>query len=438
MNEAPNRADQLIAKLRDRRAKVVVVGQGYVGLPVAMRAAEVCFPVVGYDISQNRVDALASGRSYVEDVSDEHLSNALAAGYLPTYDTNDLRDFDVAVITVQTPLRENIPDLSYIESAARGFATWLTPGALVILESTTYPGTTDELLRPILEETGLSAANGDFFIGYSPERIDPGNKQWTFVSTAKVVSGIDPASLSVVEAFYGALVDKIVPVNSTGEAELVKLLENTFRHVNIALVNELAMFARDLGVDIWSAIDAAATKPYGFMRFTPGPGVGGHCLPVDPAYLAWRVERRIGQRFRFVELANEVNRGMPSYVVARVVSMLNDQKRSVNGSRILLLGLAYKPGTSDWREAPSMTIAERLLELGADVVAHDPLVPDDPRLGPPIARADCSVEELEKADLVVLLVDHADFPYDDIIDHAKLVLDTRGRLRGLGFRGETL
>ena len=438
MQDPASRAAELIAKVDERRAKVVVVGQGYVGLPVAMRAAEVGFAVVGYDVAPGRVDALAAGRSFVEDVSDERLAHALAAGYLPTCDANDLSGFDIAVITVQTPLRENIPDLSFIEAAARDLTAWLTPGALVVLESTTYPCTTDELLRPILEECGLCAADGDFFVGYSPEHIDPGNKEWTFVNTAKVVSGLDAPSLSVVEAFYGALVDKIVPVGSTGEAELVKLLENTFRHVNIALVNELAMFARSLDVDIWSAIDAAATKPYGFMRFTPGPGVGGHCLPVDPAYLAWRVERQIGQRFRFVELANEVNRGMPDYVVARVVSMLNDEKRSVNGARILLLGLAYKAGTSDWREAPSMAIAERLIELGADVRAHDPLVPEDTPLGPPITRAACSVEELAAADLVVLCVDHGDLPYDDIVDHARLVLDTRGRLRGLGFRGETL
>jgi len=393
---------------------------------------------VGYDVDPARVDALAAGRSYVEDVPDDRLAAARAAGYLPTHDPDDLRDFDVAVITVQTPLRENIPDLSFIEAAARALAAWLRLGALVVLESTTYPGTTDELLRPILEEGGLRAGAGDFFRGYSPERIAPGNPEWTFVNTAKVVSGYDARSREVVEAFYGALVDKIVPVGSTGEAELVKLLENTFRHVNIALVNELAMFARDLGVDIWSAIDAAATKPYGFMRFTPGPGVGGHCLPVDPAYLAWRVERRIGQRFRFVELANDVNRGMPEYVVARIVAMLNDEQRSVNGSRILLLGLAYKAGTSDWRGAPSMIIAEQLRELGAEVRAHDPLVPADAPLGPPITRVPCSVDELAAADLVVLCVDHAELPYDDIVDHARLVLDTRGRLRGMGFRGETL
>jgi len=438
MRGTANSVAKLRVKIDDRHAKVVVVGQGYVGLPVAMRASEVGFRVVGYDIAPGRVEALAGAHSYVEDVSDERLEAALAAGYLPTHDRDDLRDFDVAVITVQTPLREDRPDLSFIEAAARDLARCLNPGSLVVLESTTYPGTTDELLRPILEESGLHVADGDFYLGYSPERIDPGNREWNFVNTAKVVSGVGADSLSVVEAFYGALVEKVVPVASTAEAELVKLLENTFRHVNIALVNELAMFARDLDVDIWSAIDAAASKPYGFMRFTPGPGVGGHCLPVDPEYLAWRVEQRIGQRFRFVELANAVNRGMPSYVVARVMSMLNDQCRSVKGARILLIGLAYKAGTSDWRGSPSMLIAERLLELGADLRAHDPLVSERPSLGPAITRVSCSVEEIAAADLVVLCVDHAELPYNDIVDHARLVLDTRGRLRGLGFRGELL
>jgi UDP-N-acetyl-D-glucosamine dehydrogenase len=428
---------RLWSRIESRQAKVVVVGQGYVGLPVAVRATDVGFPVVGYDVTPARVDELRAGRSYVGDVSDERLAAALAAGYLPSCSADDLQDFDVAIITVQTPLNEGIPDLTFIESAGRDLARFLTPGALVVLESTTYPGTTEELLQPILEAGGLRAET-DFFIGYSPERIDPGNAAWTFVNTPKVVSGVGPNSLSVVEAFYGCVVDKIVPVASTGEAELTKLLENTFRHVNIALVNELAMFARDLGVDIWSAIDAAATKPYGFMRFTPGPGAGGHCLPIDPSYLAWRVERQLGHRFRFVELANEVNRGMPEYVVSRIVSMLNEERRSVNGSRILVMGLAYKAGTSDWRESPAMTIAEQLLALGADVRAHDAHVPADARLGPPIPRVDASVEEIAAADLVVLCVDHPDLSYDEIAEHARLVLDTRGRLRGMGFRGETL
>ncbi|HEX5097199.1 MAG TPA: nucleotide sugar dehydrogenase [Acidimicrobiia bacterium] len=428
---------QLLRKLDERQAKVAVVGQGYVGLPVAMRASELGFRVVGYDLDPERIDALRTGRSYVEDVTDEQLTTALDAGYWPTSDPLDLRAFDVAIVSVPTPLRDGAPDLTYIESAGRDVAKVLHPGALVVLESTTYPGTTEELLRPLLEAGGLRAGE-DFFLGYSPERIDPGNAHWSFVTTPKVVAGVDDASREAIEAFYGALVEKVVPVATTAEAELVKLLENTFRHVNIALVNELAMFARDLGVDIWSAIDAAATKPFGFMRFTPGPGVGGHCLPIDPSYLAWRVERRLGQHFRFVELANEVNSHMADYVVSRVTAMLNEQARAVKGSRILLLGLAYKAGTSDWRESPSMVVAEQLSALGAHVRAHDAHVPTDPALGPPVERAGCDPDELAAADLVIVLVDHPDLPYDDIAEHARLVLDTRARLRGRDFNGEVL
>jgi nucleotide sugar dehydrogenase len=428
---------QLLSRLEERTAKVVVVGQGYVGLPLAMRAAEVGYKVVGYDVAPSRIEALRAGHSYVEDVPDSQLALALAAGYHATSDAADLGGFDVAVITVQTPLREGNPDLAYIEAAAHDVAKSLQSGALVVLESTTYPGTTDELLRPILEESGMRAGV-DFFVGYSPERIDPGNAHWTFTNTPKVVSGLDAKSLQVVESFYGGIVDKIVPVASTAEAELTKLLENTFRHVNIALVNELAVFARELGVDIWSAIDAAATKPYGFMRFTPGPGVGGHCLPIDPSYLAWRVERQLGQRFRFVELANQVNRDMPDYVVSRVVALLNDQEKSVKGSRVLLLGLAYKSGTSDWRESPAMRVAQRLQALGARIAAHDTHVPVDAPLGIAIERVDCTKEQLQAADLVLLCVDHPDLPYEQIAEHARLVLDTRGRLRGYGFHGEAL
>jgi nucleotide sugar dehydrogenase len=429
--------EQLLRRIDERDAKVVIVGQGYVGLPVAMRAAELGFRVVGYDTAQQRVDALRAASSYVEDVPDEQLQAALDAGYWPTRDPLDVRAFDVAVVTVPTPLRDGAPDLTFIEAAGRDLAPHLGRGSLVVLESTTYPGTTEELLRPILESSGLRAGE-DFFLGYSPERIDPGNTHWSFVTTPKVVSGIDAESCRAVEAFYGTLVDKVVPVSSTAEAELVKLLENTFRHVNIALVNELAMFARDLGVDIWSAIDAAASKPFGYMRFTPGPGVGGHCLPIDPSYLAWRVERRLGSRFRFVELANDVNRGMPDYVVSRIGALLNQEGRAIKGARILLLGLAYKAGTSDWRESPAMTIASRLIALGADVHAHDSHVPDECGLGPAIARVDLTREELEAADLVVLLVDHPELPYEMIAKRAKLLLDTKARLRDLDFRGEIL
>jgi nucleotide sugar dehydrogenase len=428
---------RLLTAIDDRTAKVVIVGQGYVGLPVAMRAAEVGFRVVGYDTSPSRIEALQSGTSYVEDVSDEQLRRALADGYWPTRDPLDLRALDVAVITVPTPLREGNPDLSYIEAAGRDLAPRLAPGALVVLESTTYPGTTEELLLPALEESGLEGGK-DFFVAYSPERIDPGNKVWNFINTPKVVSGIDEASRRAVEAFYGSLIEKVVPVGSTAEAELVKLLENTFRHVNIALVNELAIFARELGVDIWSAIEATATKPFGFMRFTPGPGVGGHCLPIDPAYLAWRVQRELGQNFRFVELANDVNNHMPDYVVNRTIMLLNQVGRAVNGSRILLLGLAYKAGTSDWRESPSMRVAERLCALGANVRAHDAHLPEALELRLDVPRVPCDEEELRAADLVILLVDHPELPYDLICREASLVLDTKGRLRGEQFTGELL
>ncbi len=427
---------ELLEKIDERAATVAIVGQGYVGLPVAMRATEIGFKVVGYDIDQRRIDSLRAGTSYVEDVSDEQVSAALGRGFVPTSDPADLSAFDIAVVTVSTPLSEDVPDLSHIESAARDLQPHLTRGALVVLESTTYPGTTEELMLPILEESGLRGSD-DFFAGYSPECLDPGNAKWTFINTPKVVSGVDPHSLCAVSAFYGALVDDVVPVAHTAEAELTKLIENTFRHVNIALANELAVFAHDLGIDIWSAIKAAATKPFGFMPFTPGPGVGGHCLPIDPSYLAWRVERRLGHRFRFVELANDVNRHMPDYVVQRVGSLLNKHGRAVRGARILLCGLAYKTGTSDWRESPSMVIAERLHALGANLRVHDDHVPAHVDLDHLAPRVRCDTHELDAADLVLLLVDHPDLPCAEICRRAKLVLDTKAMLRGCSFNGET-
>ena len=422
-----------------KNVKVGIIGLGYVGLPLALRFAEQGHQVKGFDTDPDKVSRLNAGQTYIQHIPADKIAQFHRSGaFSATTDFAEIAGRDAVIICVPTPLDERYqPDLSYVEQTARSIQPHLQREQLVVLESTTYPGTTEELLRPILESGGLRAET-DFFIGYSPERIDPGNATWSFVNTPKVVSGIGPSSRAAVEDFYSSLVDKIVPVASPGEAELVKLLENTFRHVNIALVNELAMFARDLGVDIWAAVDAAATKPYGFMRFTPGPGAGGHCLPVDPSYLAWRVERQLGHRFRFVELANEVNRGMPEYVVSRVISLLNGERRAVNGSRILVIGLAYKAGTSDWRESPAMTIAEQLLSLGADVRAHDAHVPANARLGPPIPRVACSVEEIAAADLVVLCVDHPELPYDDIAEHARLVLDTRGRLRDFSIRGETL
>jgi nucleotide sugar dehydrogenase len=431
-------ADELVARLEHRSARILVVGQGYVGLPVAMRAVEVGFPVAGLEASPARVEALRAARSYVADVTDVVLDAALRRGYLPSDDPSETGAFDVAVITVPTPLRDGAPDLSHVEAAAEGLARRLRTGTLVVLESTTYPGTTDELVRPILERASGLRAGTEFFIGYSPERIDPGNPEFGFVNTPKVVSGIDDRSRRCVEAFYGALVDKVVPVGSTADAELVKLLENTFRHVNIALVNELAMFAADLDIDIWSAIDAASTKPFGYMRFTPGPGVGGHCLPIDPSYLSWRVRRRLGQTFRFVELANDVNEHMPDYVVTRVVTLLNRESQAVRGSRILVLGLSYKAGTSDWRESPSLAVVERLLALGAEVRACEPYVPEAGAPDLPVPVVECTPDELSAADLVVLLVDHPDFPLDEIAETAHLVLDTKGVLRNRDFEGETI
>jgi UDP-N-acetyl-D-glucosamine dehydrogenase len=428
----------LLTRLEDRTARVLIVGQGYVGLPVAMRAVEQGFTVAGLELSPARVDALRTGKSYVSDISDAELGRALANGYLPTDDPSEAGPFDVAVITVPTPLSEGMPDLSHVEAAVESLGRRLRVGGLVILESTTYPGTTEELVCPVLERVSGLRAGLEFFVGYSPERIDPGNARFGLVNTPKVVSGIDGNSRRCVEAFYGSLVDKVVPVASTAEAELVKLLENTFRHVNIALVNELAMFAADLGIDIWSAIDAASSKPFGYMRFTPGPGVGGHCLPIDPSYLSWRVRRRLGQTFRFVELANDVNEHMPDYVVTRAMVLLNREGRPLKGSRVLVLGLSYKAGTSDWRESPSLAVVERLQALGADVQACEPYLPATGGPEVPVPVVPCTPDTLAGADLVLLLVDHPDFPLDQVARHARLVLDTKGVLRRHDFTGEIL
>ena len=429
--------EPLLARIADRTAKVVVMGQGYVGLPVAMRAVQVGFPVVGFEVSTERVKALQSGQSYVGDISDAELQQALDRGYRPTTDQRDLAGFDVAVISVPTPLRDHMPDLSYIEDAGRMLARYLRPGACVILESTTYPGTTTELLAPILEE-GSGLARGDYAIGYSPERIDPGNPTWNLVNTPKVTSGADEGSLAAVDGFFAALVDTTVPVGSPAEAELVKLLENTFRHVNIALVNELAMFARDMGVDVWRAIDAAATKPFGFMKFTPGPGVGGHCLPIDPSYLAWRVKQHLGHTFRFVELANDVNEHMPDYVFQRITAMLNRERKSVNGSKILLLGLAYKKGTSDWRESPSIHVADLLAAAGADITFCDPYIAEVNARDLRYPLVEFNEHELSAADLVVVLVDHPEFEPATIASAARLVFDSKNTFRSVSFDGEVL
>ena len=408
--------------------RVAVIGLGYVGLPLAMRAVDVGHEVVGFDVDRRRVALLASGRSFVDDVTDPEVAAAVDSGrFEPTTDPSALTGFDVAVITVPTPLRDGAPDLSHVRDAAHIVAPYVRAGSCVVLESTTYPGSTEEILVPLLEAGSGLRAGCDFQVGYSPERIDPSNRTWGFRNTPKLVSGIDEASLSSAAGFYAELVDEVVPVGGTREAELAKLLENTFRHVNIALVNELAIFCDELGIDVWSVVDAAATKPFGFMRFEPGPGVGGHCLPIDPSYLSWQVRRSLGRTFRFVEIANDVNDHMPDYVVARAMAHLNRDKKPVNGSAILLLGLTYKANSRDARNSPAMMVAERLMRLGANLLAVDPYLDAD-QVPEGLTLVQCTDDHLSTADLIVVLTAHDALDWDAVERHAPRVLDTRNRL----------
>ena len=410
--------------------RVLIVGQGYVGLPVAMRSVEVGDDVVGFDLDDSKVAGLNAGRSHVVDVTDVDVAAALATGrYQAVSDPAALGSFDVAVITVPTPLADGVPDLSHIASAADLLGPLVQRGCTVVLESTTYPGTTDELLAPTLERHSGLKAGVDFHVGYSPERIDPGNTEWTFVRTPKVVAGLTPESLAAIQAFYDRLVDETVPVSHTRVAELTKLLENTYRHVNVALVNELAMHARALDVDIWEAIGAATTKPFGFTAFWPGPGVGGHCLPIDPSYLSWRIERQLGVHSRFVDTANDVNTQMPDYVVRRVQLGLNERRKAVKDARVLVLGIAYKRNTNDARETPAAGVIEGLRALGADVAVHDPHVGSHP-FDTVVDRVELTADEVAATDAVVLVTDHDDLDYALVLEHASYVFDTRNRLDG--------
>jgi UDP-N-acetyl-D-glucosamine dehydrogenase len=412
--------------------RLAVLGQGYVGLPVTIRAVEAGYDVVGFDVDKSRIDRLKRAESFVDDVSGQDLRTALdTARFHPTDDEAALEGFDVAVVSVPTPLRDGAPDLDCVRDAALALARHVRPGCTVVLESTTYPGTTEDEFVPLLESAGRWKAGQDFHVGYSPERIDPGNRRWTFRTTPKVVSGIDPQSLDVVAAFYRSLVDQVVEVPGPREAELAKLLENTFRHVNIALVNELAVLGHELGVDVWSVIDAAATKPFGFMPFRPGPGVGGHCLPIDPSYLSWQVRRTLGRPFRFVEIANDVNDHMPDHVVQRITARLNRDRKAVNGSRILLIGLAYKPNSGDARQSPAIAVARHLADQGAELRAVDPFI-EPQRVPPGVALVEPTPEELAAADLVVVLTDHDALDWELIGGFATRVFDTRNRLGDRG------
>lgn len=408
--------------------RIVIIGQGYVGLPVSMRAVEAGYDVVGYDVDKRKVDGLKDGLSHIDDVTGPDVADALATGrFLPTAAEADLHGYDIAVITVPTPLRDGAPDMSYIEAGARLCGSHLRTGSTVILESTTYPGTTDGFVAPILEEVSGLTAGRDFKLGFSPERIDPGNEVWNFQRTPKVVSGIDAESLETVQAFYNDLVDETVATKGTREAELTKLLENTFRHVNIALVNEIAINARALDIDFWDVIDAAKSKPFGFMPFYPGPGVGGHCLPIDPSYLSWQFERELGTVSRFVKIANQINDGMPGEVVRRVMMGLNERSKPMKGSRILVMGIAYKKNSNDARETPATGIIEGLVKLGADVRVHDSHVGDF-FLDDQITRVDLTAEEVAATDAVVIVTDHDDTDFELLVNSAEYIFDARHRL----------
>jgi UDP-N-acetyl-D-glucosamine dehydrogenase len=423
--------DRVVARLSDERWTAGIIGLGYVGLPLAMTASRAGLDVIGFDVAADRVAALNSGESHVEDVSDDELRAALAAGARFTSHEADLAQADAIFIAVPSPLgRNRQPDMSYIEAAAGTVSRIARPGQLIALESTTYPGTTDEHLLPAVAQAGLTL-DADVFVAFSPERIDPGNLLQTH-QIPKIVGGVTETSGEVAAAVYGRIVDRIHRVSSARAAELTKLLENTYRSVNIALINELAQLAHAFDVDIWEVVDAAATKPFGFQPFYPGPGVGGHCIPLDPQFLAWRA-RELRAPTRFIDLAEDVNIHMPDYVVARVVEQLNGDGRSVKGARVLGVGVAYKRNIGDDRESPSRDVLSRLAARGAEVGVHDPLVPHDrlARDGYEVVR---SLDGLSGWDLAIVLTDHDAIDYRGLASSVPLVFDTRGVYRRLGLR----
>ena len=407
---------------------LVVIGLGYVGLPVVLEAVQAGIQCVGLDNSSRIVNGLNAGTSHVDDISDEQVGKLLSLGFQATSEPSVLQNANVVVICVPTPLREDqSPDLGAVTSASQAIRDFLHPGMLVVLESTTYPGTTDGLVRGILEESGLIAGR-DFNLAFSPERIDPGNPQYGLKNTPKVVGGFTPACTERAANFYSLFVDTVVRTRGTREAELAKLLENTYRHVNIALVNEMSIFCHELGIDLWDSIDAAATKPFGFTAFYPGPGVGGHCIPIDPNYLSYQV-RSLGYQFRFVELAEEISNRMPGYVVRRVQDLLNEHSQSLKGAKVLLLGLTYKPNISDQRETPSRDVANLLIEKGALVTGFDPHVSHfdvDSGVLPLATNLEVALGE---CDIAILLQTHSAFDLDEIARLAPMVFDTRGRMR---------
>ena len=409
------------------------MGLGYVGMPLVHAAVHAGLDVVGFDVSRAVVDGLTESRSHIDDLSDADIAEIRQRGFRATSDDAILAEADTIVICVPTPLDDDSrPNVGAVESATRAIAARLTPGTLVVLESTTYPGTTEELVQPILEEGSGLRAGVDFHLAFSPERIDPGNPTYGLVNTPKVVGGITPAGTQRAREFYGRFIETTVAAKGTREAETAKLLENTYRHVNIALVNEMAQFCHELGIDLWNAIDMAGTKPFGFQAFYPGPGVGGHCIPIDPNYLSYNVKSRLGYPFRFVELAQEINSSMPAYVVRRVQDMLNDDAKALRGARVLLLGVTYKPNISDRRESPAVPLAEALLEHGADLSYHDPAIAEWTISGQRIPRVEDALAAAPQADIVVVVQNHREYDIDAIARASTRFLDTKGKVTVVG------
>lgn len=428
--ELNDHAKNLLNKLETKTATIGVVGLGYVGLPLSVEKAKAGYNVIGFDVQQKRVDMVNSGHNYIGDVVEKELAELISEGKLvATTDYSRISEVDAVAICVPTPLdKYQQPDTSYVESSGKEIAKYLKKGTLVVLESTTYPGTTEEVLKPIIEATGLKVGE-DFFLAYSPERVDPGNKHFNTKNTPKVVGGITPACTEVAAVMYqNVLEGDVHQVSSPAVAEMEKILENTFRHINIALANEMAILCNRMGIDVWEVIDAAATKPYGFMPFYPGPGLGGHCIPIDPFYLTWKA-REFNYHTRLIELAGEINNSMPEFVIDRCMQVLNKEKKALNGAKVVLLGLAYKKDIDDVRESPAMLILEELDKAGADWKVVEPFVKEFKFNGEMVKPLSLEKELLEEADLVVITTDHTVFDYELIAKHSKVIFDTRNALR---------
>jgi len=420
---------QILERIRGKQARIGIIGLGYVGLPLAVEFAQQGFDVTGFDVDEQKTTQINAGTSYIPDVSSAHLSEVVKGGRLrATTDMQQLGAMDVIDICVPTPLRKTKdPDLSYVVLAVEAVAATLKPGQLIILESTTYPGTTDEVVQPMLEDKG-GKADVDFFLAFSPERVDPGNQKYTTKNIPKIVGGVGAASTEAACALYQTTVDSVVPVSSTRVAEMVKLLENTFRAVNIGLVNEIALMCHKMDIGVWEVIDAAKTKPFGFMPFYPGPGLGGHCIPIDPFYLSWKA-RQNGFECRFIELAGHINSSMPHYVVERVGDALNSVRKSVNGARVHLFGVAYKRDVNDIRESPALDVLELLVKRGAQLSYTDPFVPELRHNGHMLTSIDVASALKQPLDCGIICTDHTGFDYEAIIGSGMLLVDTRNALK---------